>query len=169
MLFIGIHTWLAVSVSEIELHSFLMASAQPNSRSTWTRCDSRWPGGRRWGEAWTLTLADSPERALWSCGSTWRGCRSHWLCSRDRVHRGFGSWQIWVRGHRVLCSPLATSVEDLDSCKSFGSEQRGNGEQHPLLVTDGPTAESRGRSLSQEIRPRRGQCPTCQWPGIRDK
>ena len=30
MLFIGIHTWLAVSVSEIELRSFLMASAQPN-------------------------------------------------------------------------------------------------------------------------------------------
>lgn len=51
----------AVSASEIELHSFLMASAQPNSKSTWTRHDSRWPGGRRWGEARTLILADSPE------------------------------------------------------------------------------------------------------------
>ena len=155
----------AGSVSELELHSFQwlqhsqiqglpgpVVTASDLGAGAGSRVDSH-PG-------W------SPERAPWSCGSTWRGRGATGSALGTQCTEGLGAGRSEWGTKGVLCSPLATFCSRLRQLQIIWLGQREKREQHPLWVTDGPTAERTGQSLSQPVRPRRGQCPTCQWPGV---
>ena len=83
---------------------FSMASAQPNSRPTWTRRDSKWPGGRS-GEPRGLAPWLIPRESPVELWLHLEGPGSRRLCPWDTVHRGTGRWQVWVRDQRSSLQP----------------------------------------------------------------
>ena len=120
----------AGSVSELELHSFQWlqhSQIQGLPGPVMTASDL----GAGAGSCVDSHPGWSPERAPWSCGSTWRGRGAAGSALGTQCTEGLGAGRSEWGTTGVLCSPLATFCSRLRQLQIIWLGQREKCEQHP--------------------------------------